>query len=533
MIYSKRTTSRWLATGCVIGVSTLALTGCGGTKEESVPMKSGPVAKNVILIIGDGFQYEHERAYNNYLTGNYDSGLEHMTLDYKGAVATWDITTYNRYAFTAGAATIANDKFDPLDTSSYFAPFGYDVPRGGALPYPQSTLAAVNSTAALTYFGAKLKLSATDGGSIPATDSASAATALSTGFKTDDGNLAWRTGDKTDGSLKTILEMFKTQRSGAVGIVSTVPFSHATPAGFASHNISRNNYKAIAKEIITTVKPDVVIGGGHPDFNSATVKPDNTYIDAPEYTALKSSADYVFVERKAGVDGGTALLAKADEAASAGKKLFGLFGGVGGNFEYHNPSNDGTAAITRGSIENPTLPQVSTAALKVLSKNKNGFFMMIEQGDIDWANHANDYKGMIGGMWDMDQTVKAVKAFIDQPGDDIDWSNTLVIVTSDHANSFLRNDVSKKLGKGKLPTQNANPTAYPNAEVTYGADVKGGSNHFNEPVTLYAKGTANVANLFKSWEGAWYPGSKLVDNTHLFHVMLGAMGLTDENRPKK
>jgi len=511
------------------------LVGCGGSDA----VVSSQPAKNVILIVGDGFQNEHERAYNNYLTGSYDSGLRHQTYGYKGYATTWDVTTYNRYAYTAGAATITNDKFDPF-SSSYTVTFGYDPAKGGALPYPQSTLAAVNSDAALNYFGKKMLMSSTDtSAKIPATDSASAATALSTGFKTDDGNLAWRTTDKSDGKLKTIAEMFRSQKNGAIGVVTTVPFSHATPAGFVSHNVSRNNYKAIAKEIITEVKPEVVIGGGHPDFNSATVKPDNTYVDAPEYTALKNSTDYVFAERKAGVDGGTTLLAKATEAANAGKKLFGLFGGAGGNFEYHTPSNDGTATVTRGSTENPTLADASTAALKVLSKNKNGFFLMIEQGDIDWANHANDFKGMIGGFWDLDQTIKAVEAFIDQPGDDIDWNNTIVIVTSDHGNSFMRIDMSKKLGKGKLPDQQPKPAGstygsnnyYPNREITYGVDGNGVDSHFNELVTVYAKGPSAAVSLLQSWEGKWYSGTKLIDNTHIFKAMMSALSLKDENRP--
>ncbi len=506
------------------------LAGCGGGSNSS----SAP-AKNVILIIGDGFQNEHERAYNNYLTGSYDSGLRHQTYGYKGVVTTWDITTYNRYAYTAGAPTITNDKFDPF-SSTFTIGFGYDTAQGGALPYPQSALAAVNSTAALNYYGAKLKYSDSSSAAIPATDSASAATALATGFKTDDGNLAWRSGDKTDGKLKTIAEMVRSQKGGAFGVVTTVPVSHATPAGFVSHNVSRNNYQAISKEIITEVKPDVVIGAGHPDFSHATTKPSYNYIAADEYTTLKSSTEYVFAERQAGVDGGTTLLAKATEAASAGKKLFGLFGGVGGQFEYHVPSNDGTSTVTRGSIENPTLADASTAALKVLSKNKKGFFLMIEQGDIDWANHANDYSGMIGGMWDLDQAIKAVEAYIDQPGDDIDWNNTMVIVTSDHGNSFMRIDMSKKLDKGKLPTQNpvtgqAFSYLYPNNEITYGADGKGVNSHFNEPVTLYAKGPSAAVSLLQSWEGKWYTGTKLIDNTHIFQAMKSALDLKDENRP--
>lgn len=514
------------------------LIGCASSDNRTRPVPVAPaLAKNVILVIGDGFQLEHERAYNNYLTGSYDSGLRHWTYGYKGAVATWDVTTYNRYAYTAGAPQITDDKFDPQNTGAYNPLLGYDPSKGGALPYPQVTSAAVNSIPALAYYGAKLKLGAADSGKIPATDSASAATALSTGFKTDDGNLAWRNGDKPDGRLRTIAEMFRSQKGGSIGVVTTVPFSHATPAGFVSHNVSRNNYKAIAREIIASVKPDVVIGGGHPQFTSVTV-PDYTYIDEPEYTALKNSTEYVFIERKAGIDGNAALLAKANEAASSGRKLFGLYGGAGGNFEYHIPSSDGSSKVVRDSVENPTLADAATAALRVVGRNKKGFFLMVEQGDIDWSNHANNYRNMIGGMWDLDRAIRAIEAYVDQPGDDIDWSNTVLIVTSDHANSFMRIDVSRKLAKGEFPLQQARPEGstygssivYPNGEVTYGVDANGVDSHFNEPVTLYAKGPESVLALFRSWEGTWYAGTNLLDNTQIFRVMLSAFALVDENR---
>jgi alkaline phosphatase len=518
------------------------LFGCGGGSSSDVA-GSKDQAKHVILIIGDGMQFEHERAYNNYLTGSYESGLEHLNFPYKGVSTTWDVDTYNRYAFTAGAAAFTDTgtdaRFDPQGSSGFTAVLGYDPVKGGNQPYNQDTTAEVNSPAALTYYGAKLKRSATDTAAIPATDSASAATALGTGFKTDGGNIAWRTGDPAIGRLTTIAEMYRNQKKAAIGVVSTVPFTHATPASFVSHNVNRNNYQAIAQEIITSVRPDVVIGGGHPTYNDAaglTGANAYQYIGAVEYANLKSSTEYALAERRTGIDGGTALLTKADEAVRNKQKLFGLFGGVGGNFEYHNVSNDGSASITRGSTENPTLAQAATAALKVLNQNSNGFFLMLEQGDIDWANHANNYKQMIGGMWDLDQAIKAVEAFIDQPGDDLDWSNTLVIVTSDHGNSFMRIDTSKKLAKGKLPQQTTTAPAgyvaglsyYPGQEITYGFDGKGMVDHTNEPVTVYARGSGN--QRFILYEGSWYPNSRLVDNTHIYQVMLGVLGLTDENR---
>lgn len=522
-----RTVVSWI----VISQLMLSMAGCGGNGGGS----GSTQAKHVILIIGDGMQLEHERAASNYLFGTPEGSLRHQKFDYQGAVSTWDLTTYNRYAYTGNANLISDSAFDPQDTASFSAPLGYDPGKGGKLPFRR------DSGEQVAYFGTKLKSSASGTEAYPGTDSASAGTALSTGFKTDDGNIAWRNGDPENGRLTTIAEMYRSQRKAAIGVVTTVPFSHATPAAFVSHNKSRSNYKAIAQEIITSVRPEVVIGGGHPGYNDAAgISGSNAYqyIDAPEYANLKNSTEYAFAERSAGVDGGKALMARADQAAGSGKKLFGLFGGVGGNFEYHTPSNDGSSIVTRGSIENPTLADASTAALKVLSKNSNGFFLMVEQGDIDWANHANNYSAMIGGIWDLNNAVQAIEAYVDQPGDDITWDNTLVIVTSDHGNSYMR--LAKDLAKGKLPTQTPNGSGAPSgydpsvayyydpSQVTYGFSGLGMNSHTNELVTLYARGAGSKD--FGTYEGLWYPGTRIVDNTQIYRVMLTAMNLADENR---
>ena len=508
----------------------LAVSGCCATHSTPAP------AKHLILVIADGMQLEHERAASNYLFGTPHGALRHQQFSYRGAASTWDLTTYNRYAHTSGAPRIIDSAFDPQNRSSFTPTLGYDPARGGALPYPLD-----NGQPA--YFGTRLKTNASDSGAYPASDSASAATALATGFKTDAGNIAWRSNDRENGRLTTIAEMYRNQRKAAMGVVSTVPFSHATPAAFVSHNSSRHNYRAISWEIITAIRPEVVIGGGHPGYNDAEgISGGNAfrYLDASTYASLKNSSEYALAERSNAVDGGTALLARADLTVATGKKLFGLFGGPAGGFELHKPGNDGSATITRGSLENPTLADAARAAIKVLSGNKNGFFLMVEQGDIDWSNHANNYSAMIGGVWDLDNAVRAIESCIDQPGDDLGWDNTLVIVTSDHTNSYLR--LKKDLAKGRLPSQSpVGPDAprgydgsvayyYDPTELSYGFDGKGMNSHTNELVTLYARGAGS--QLFNDFEGLWYPGTRIVDNTQIFMVMIKALGLVDENRNK-
>ncbi len=461
-------------------------------------------AKHIILIIGDGMNIEHEIATSRYLFGK-DFALSFHKLPYQANVSTWDVTTYNYWS---------GGLYDP---SQINPKYGYDPAIGGKEPYPLGP----ELPGAKDYHMAK------------ATDSASAATAWATGYKTDDGNIAWLPGDpdeggnrNNDGSLKTIAEWLRELKGYAIGVVSTVPFTHATPAAHVSHNKSRNCYqkashptceKGIDWEILTEIKPEVVIGAGYPVGSSCTNTKSSAYISKEAYDAVCSDSDYLVVTRTPGVDGGIAILQAAQQAVASGKKLFGLYGGSGGHFESLVPHDlPGTPLVTQATRENPTFAEATLAALKVLSQDPDGFFLMAEQGDIDWANHANDFSRMIGTMKDLHGCVQVVIDFVNQPDDDIDWSNTLLIVHSDHSNSYMRNQV--RLGAGELPIQNGPPYVYPEGEVTYGS-----TNHTNELTRLYAKG-ANI-HKFKKYEGKWYPGTRILDNTQIFHMMMEAAGV--------
>jgi alkaline phosphatase len=474
-------------------------------------------AKHIILFIGDGMQLEHEIAASRYLFGR-DTELSFHKLMYKGYVATWDVTTYNRYAVAAGVPPYAAAGFNPS--------VGYDPLKGGFKPYP-AQIDGVNEA----YFLTKLPSSPTDPSSkYPATDSASAATALATGMKTEDGNIAWLPGDPDDGSLTTIAELLRKAKAFSIGVVSTVPFSHATPASYVSHNKSRNAYIQIAKEIIRSVQPEVVIGGGYPGEGGTG---QYNYLGEEEYHFLKnpdSASPYLFVEREAGVDGSISVLEAAQEAVEQGKKLFGLFGGPGGNFESPVAHDfPGTPLLTRASTENPLLKDATLGALKVLSQDPEGFFVMIEQGDIDWANHANDFQRMVGTLWDLHTAVQAAIDFVNRPDDRIDWSNTLLIVTADHSTGYLR--LNEELMAGDLPGQEGNcgyggpRCTYPEGEVTYGS-----TDHTNELVMLYAQGAFTVSG-FKKNEGRWYPCSRILDNTQVYHVMAESAGVPQSSSP--
>ncbi|RPJ83270.1 MAG: hypothetical protein EHM13_07875, partial [Acidobacteria bacterium] len=303
--------------------------------------RPAPSIKHIILFVGDGMQLEHEVAASRYLYGK-DQALAWHSFPYRSYVATWDVTTYNNFAEAREEVPFQEGGFRPE--------IGYDPAEGGSEPSPLKRSAISDA-----YF-------LPPDGRVFATDSASSGTALATGHKTDDGNIAWLPGDPENGRLKTIAERLREERGFAIGVVSTVPFTHATPASFVSHNVHRNNYHAIGEEILSSIRPEVVIGGGHPDYRP-------TYMSRTSLEAAKGDSSWVVVERQAGTDGGQRLLEAAKKAAAGGKRLFGLFGGPEGNFESPVPVDaPGAPAVNRATVENPLLEQASVAALEVLSR---------------------------------------------------------------------------------------------------------------------------------------------------------------------
>jgi alkaline phosphatase len=490
-----------------------------------------PSVRNVILFIGDGMSVASETAAARYLYGT-DTGLAWHAFAGHAYVATWDATAYNRNAKAAGSPPYNPRAFNPR--------LGYDTRREGAAP--QAWCEPDRATAA-----ARLRF--------PSTDSASAATAIATGRKTESGNIAWLPGDKPDGRLTTILEDCRALLGAGIGVVTTVPFNHATPAAFISHNFSRSAYYTgfrgyaglgLADEIILEVKPDVVIGAGHPMLDNPDFDTRSGYISQALLDALRMSPEYALAERMPGVDGSRSVAEAAERALSEGRKLFGLYGGRDGNFELPEPlDRPGAPGFTRPCGEDPTLAQATLAALRVLAANPRGFFLTVEQGDIDWANHDNDFRGMIGAMHDLEEAVKAARAFVDRPGDDIDWNNTVLVVTADHATGGLCLNPERRLGAGELPRQVARglpsgpvdrapangtavkpspkappakfPFAYPDGEIRYGT-----IGHSNELVTLAVNGPA--ARHFLKYKGWWYPGP-IIDNTQVNAALRDALGL--------
>lgn len=435
--------------------------------------------RNIILIIGDGMQLAHEVAASRYLFDR-DDGLSFHQFPKRLFKATWDVNVYNSRAAFRGEPPYSPDGADPT--------IGYDPAIGGEAPYPL----VPDSAERYEYFVFG-----------PYPDSASTGTAMSTGVKTDSNNIAWRSGDPEDGAMESSPAALRRVYGMATGFVTTVPFTHATPATFFSHNTSRSAYFEIQREMLFETLPDVIIGGAGP-----------SYVDPRVVLEARNTGDWLFVGREPDKDGGASVLSAAFAAIRERKRLLALFGAADGSFTSPIPSDTpGAPTVRRGAIEDPTLADASLAALEVLSRDPDGFFLLIEQGDIDWSNHNNDFSRMVGCVWDLHEAVESVVSFVERDGDDIDWSNTTVLVTADHANSYLRLPV--RLGAGDLPAQlGIGSQAYPDGEVIYHT-----GSHTSELVTLYAIGDG--AELLEDYTTP-YPGLPIVDDTAIYHVTMQA-----------
>jgi alkaline phosphatase len=254
------------------------------------------------------------------------------------------------------------------------------------------------------------------------TDSAPAATALATGYKANN-NWIGMTPDKT--IVPTILEIANTDGK-ATGLVTTTQIAHATPAGFASHVVNRNMFNTITAQYFDNFagkdRPlNVLMGAGKNNFTGAgrqtyynsTGNKCNDQNDTRELLTEFTSKGYAFADNAASL---------ASVSGSASHNILGLFGPDGGMTQERKRD--------AGNTE-PHLADMTSKALEALAANSNGFFLMVEGGQIDWAAHANDFNNDVGETLAFDKAVKAALDFQQSHPD------TLVIVTADHETGGL------------------------------------------------------------------------------------------------
>jgi alkaline phosphatase len=221
------------------------------------------------------------------------------------------------------------------------------------------------------------------------TESAAGATAISTGVKTHNHAIGV---DSSDNPLPTILEI--AEKNGlSTGLIATTSITDATPAAFTAHVPERDMQDEIALGFLQS-GVDIFIGGGKSHF-----------------TKRKDGRDLTVDLRKQGFK----VLDNIDDIVQT------TSGKIAG-FVSDQPKSKG-----RGD----QLKKASLAAIKILSQNNKGFFLMIEGSQIDDGGHENNIQHLTDEMIDFDQTIGAVLDFAAQDG------NTLVIVTADHETGGL------------------------------------------------------------------------------------------------
>ncbi|MBM4164394.1 MAG: alkaline phosphatase [Lentisphaerae bacterium] len=218
------------------------------------------------------------------------------------------------------------------------------------------------------------------------TDSAASATALATGVKTYNGAIGVGPDKKPLPSIRDLAE----KKGLKTGLVSTSAITHATPASFIAHAESRGEYEKIAAQFLDT-QIDLFIGGGLDHFekrrDGRNLSQD---LRAKGYQVVYTIADIQKVESG---------------------KLAGLTAR-----DHHAPAPE------RGEM----LVPATETAIRLLSKESSGFFLMVEGSQIDFLSHANNTAGVVLETLDFDRAIGAALRFASTNGE------TLVIVTGDH-----------------------------------------------------------------------------------------------------
>jgi alkaline phosphatase len=276
-------------------------------------------------------------------------------------------------------------------------------------------------TLARWYSGKPLKLDEMVAGTVSTystdsviTDSSSAATAFATGYKTTNGFVSVGPGSDSVLSvlekpseelqyapLATILEGSRLEGK-ATGLVATSRVAHATPAAFASHVDNRDNENEIMEQMVYE-DIDIVFGGGSRHLLPEVEGGKRT--DGENLKQVLLDRGYQYVETK-------------DEMLKLSSgKTWGLFA-----------SSHMSPDIDRSELtpEEPSLAEMTGKAVELLSQDKDGFFLMVEGSQVDWANHANDPNYAVTEFLAFDMAVKNAVDFAKKDG------HTLVLVFPDH-----------------------------------------------------------------------------------------------------
>ncbi|HZT63959.1 MAG TPA: alkaline phosphatase [Burkholderiales bacterium] len=247
------------------------------------------------------------------------------------------------------------------------------------------------------------------------TDSAAAASAMSTGVKVDNFAVSMTPDGKTH---RTIMEAAKAAGK-KIGLVTTAEIYDASPAAFSVHAKNRREAQAIVDQYLV-MEPDVLIGGGR-DYFLPKSAPGGKRTDGKDMIAA-------FAQKGYKVARDTQELKNAD-----GARLLALFAEEDMSFE-----------VDRDPAKEPSMAEMTQAALKTLSgASPNGFVLFVENENTDTAGHYNDAGGVMRALWAFDEALKVALDFRGKAPND-----TLIIVTGDHETGGLSATYARRPGSG-------------------------------------------------------------------------------------
>ena len=195
--------------------------------------------------------------------------------------------------------------------------------------------------------------------------------------------------------LATVLEAARMLKGKATGLVSTCYFPHATPADCSSHSYNRNKYDDIASQQVHNAL-DVVMGGGGKYITDAHKQ----YLTSKGYTVISKDVNAM--------------------RSCSNNKMWAQF-----------TSGDMTNDMERDNSKEPSIAEMTEVAIKKLSANPNGFFLMVEGSKVDYSAHANDPVGMVTEYLAFDKACAVALEYAKKMG------NTAVVILADHGNSGI------------------------------------------------------------------------------------------------
>jgi alkaline phosphatase len=253
------------------------------------------------------------------------------------------------------------------------------------------------------------------------TDSANSMSAYTTGHKTAVNAMGVYVSRASDNlshpKVETIAELIKRNTKMAVGIVSDAELEDATPGAMVSHTRRRADKQYIADQLLSS-GAEVILGGGSAYFYPQSAKVSKRKDDKNLVEGFKSEGyQLAFTKQE---------LTTAAQNKST-KKLFGVF---------HPDNMDGSLDrlyLKKNTVEQypnqPDLTEMTQSAIDVLSRNPNGFFLMVEAALIDKFNHPLDWERAAFDTIMLSNAVQIAKDFAKTHPD------TLIIVTPDHTHS--------------------------------------------------------------------------------------------------